>query len=71
QYVKHREAMKKRFPDGWNPPKKLSREAMEGLRVLHQHDPTQFSTAVLAAKFAISPEAVTRILKSKWQPSEK
>ncbi|EEB94067.1 hypothetical protein MPER_07187 [Moniliophthora perniciosa FA553] len=64
--------MQKDFPDGWNPPKKLSREAMEGLRELHHLDKQKFSTPVLAEKFRISPEAVRRILKSKWQqPKEK
>lgn len=42
---------------------------MDGLRVLNMHDPQTFTTPVLAAKFRISPEAVRRILKSKWEPS--
>lgn len=66
----HRETMKKRFPEGWQPPKKLSRDAMDGLRALHNHNPELFSTPVLAEKFKISPEAVRRILKSKWVPSK-
>lgn len=70
EFLKHREKMKKRFPGGWNPPRKLSRETMEGLRTLHQHDPETFSTPVLAERFRISPEAVRRILKSKWSPSK-
>ena len=64
----HRRMMKERFPDGGNPPRKSSRDAMEGLRSLHAHDPTTFSTPVLAEKFQISPEAVRRILRSKWMP---
>jgi len=66
--IAHKAAMKKLFPDGWNPPKKLSREAMEGLRTLHDHDPETFTTTVLANRFKISPEAVRRILKSRWRP---
>ena len=66
----HRAALKKSFPDGWAPPKRISREAMDGLRTLHAHDPETFSTPVLAAKFQISPEAVRKILKSKWRPSK-
>lgn len=65
----HRETMKESFPGGWSPPHKLSRQAMDGLRVLHSHDPETFTTPVLATKFRISPEAVRRILKSKWEPS--
>jgi len=67
--IKHTEAMKKSFPEGWQPPRKLSRDAMDGLRSLHAYDPETFSTPVLASKFRISPEAVRRILKSKWAPS--
>jgi len=66
---KHAEAMKKAFPEGWQPPRKLSRDAMDGLRSLHSYDPETFSTPVLASKFRISPEAVRRILRSKWVPS--
>ncbi|KAJ4495751.1 hypothetical protein C8J55DRAFT_532367 [Lentinula edodes] len=64
--------IREEFPDGWNPPRKLSREAMEGLRQLYHLDKTKFTTPVLAEKFKISPEAVRRILKSRWeQPKEK
>lgn len=43
---------------------------MDGLRALHAHDPDTFSTPVLADKFRISPEAVRRILRGKWQPTQ-
>ncbi|KAJ7064915.1 hypothetical protein C8F01DRAFT_1128734 [Mycena amicta] len=65
----HRDSLKAAFPDGWNPPRKLSREAMDGLRQLHRINPETFSTPVLADRFRISPEAVRRILKSRWAPS--
>lgn len=68
-YAKYRAVIKKNFPEGWSPPRKLSREAMDGLRELHRFNPEMFSTPVLAEKFRISPEAVRRILKSKWEPS--
>ncbi|KAJ3540855.1 hypothetical protein NM688_g6167 [Phlebia brevispora] len=68
-WAAHREAMKKTFPEGWAPPRKLSRDAMDGLRMLHAHDPEIFSTSVLAEKFKVSPEAVRRILRSKWEPT--
>jgi hypothetical protein len=42
---------------------------MDGLRELHKLDSAKFSTPVLAYRFKISPEAVRRILKSKWAPS--
>lgn len=36
---------------------------------MHAQHPEVFTTPVLAEKFKISPEAVRRILKSKWEPS--
>ncbi|KAH9941601.1 uncharacterized protein BXZ73DRAFT_41862 [Epithele typhae] len=65
----HTRTMKERFPEGWAPPRKISREAMDALRELHRLDPEQFSTPSLASRFRISAEAVRRILKSKWEPS--
>lgn len=69
EYASHRAVMREKYPDGWNPPKKISREAMDGLRTLHSSNPDIFTTPVLADKFRISPEAVRRILKSRWAPS--
>ncbi|KAJ5505107.1 hypothetical protein N7463_007981 [Penicillium fimorum] len=63
-------ALKDKFAGGWNPPKKLSPDALDGIRHLHAKAPEQFTTAVLAEEFEISPEAIRRILKSKWRPSE-
>ncbi|KAF5379197.1 hypothetical protein D9615_005904 [Tricholomella constricta] len=68
EFKAHRAVMKKEFPSGWAPPRKLSREAMEGMRQMHRLDPEKFTTPVLAEKFKVSPEAVRRILKSKWEP---
>ncbi|GJJ14908.1 hypothetical protein Clacol_009178 [Clathrus columnatus] len=69
EFVKHRQTMKKNFPEGWSPPKKLTRDAMDSLRTLHQISPDVYTTPILAEKFRISPEAVRRILRSKWFPS--
>ena len=66
----HREKLKQQFPEGWSPPKKLSRQAMDGLRVMHAQHPEIFTTPVLAEKFKVSPEAIRRILKSKWEPTK-
>ncbi|OSX60995.1 hypothetical protein POSPLADRAFT_1047288 [Postia placenta MAD-698-R-SB12] len=65
----HRTTLKKAFPEGWAPPRRLSREAMDGLRAMHAADPEMFATPVLAERFRISPEAVRRILKSRWEPT--
>jgi Neugrin len=69
RWAQHRASMKTQFPKGWAPPHKLSRAAMDGLRALHAHDADTFTTPVLADKFRISPEAVRRILRGKWQPT--
>lgn len=69
-WKRHRERIKEIFPEGWNPQRKLSREAMVALRSLHAMDKEMFTTPLLASKFKISPEAVRRILRSKWEPSK-
>ncbi|KAJ5923892.1 required for respiratory growth protein 9 mitochondrial [Penicillium verhagenii] len=61
-------ALDKKFPTGWNPPKKLSPDALDGIRSLHASAPDKFTTSVLAEEFKISPESIRRILKSKWRP---
>jgi hypothetical protein len=62
-------ALKEKFPDGWNPRKRLSPDALAGIRALHQQFPEEYTTEVLAEKFEVSAEAVRRILKSKWEPN--
>ncbi|KAL2179821.1 uncharacterized protein P884DRAFT_256067 [Thermothelomyces heterothallicus CBS 202.75] len=63
-----KEALKKKFPEGWNPRKRLSPDALVGIRMLHKQFPEEYTTEVLAQKFEVSPEAIRRILKSKWEP---
>ncbi|KAG9233903.1 hypothetical protein BJ875DRAFT_462976 [Amylocarpus encephaloides] len=65
----HKAAMKEKFPDGWNPQKRLSPDAISGIRALHAQDPETYTSAMLAEQFKVSPEAIRRILKSKWQPT--
>ncbi|KAH6621407.1 hypothetical protein B0J18DRAFT_226150 [Chaetomium sp. MPI-SDFR-AT-0129] len=63
-----KEALKEKFPDGWNPRKKISPDALAGIRMLNKQFPETYTTAALAQKFEVSPEAIRRILKSKWTP---
>ncbi|KAJ4297713.1 Required for respiratory growth protein 9 mitochondrial [Kalmusia sp. IMI 367209] len=56
--------------EAWNPRKKLSPDTMEGIRHLNKTQPDRFTTPVLAQHFKVSPEAIKRILKSKWRPSD-
>jgi hypothetical protein len=65
-----KEALKQKFPVGWSPMKKLSPDALEGIRHLHATAPDRFTTPVLANQFQVSPEAIRRILKGKWRPTE-
>lgn len=65
----YKDALRLKFPSGWNPRRKLSPDAMEGVRALHSQYPDHFTTPVLASHFKMSAEAIRRILKSKWRPS--
>jgi hypothetical protein len=63
-------ALVKKFPGGWNPRKRLSPDALAGIRAIHSQFPEQYTTRVIAEKFEVSPEAVRRILKSNWTPKD-
>lgn len=63
-------ALREKFGnEKWQPRKKLSREAMEGIRVLKEHSP-ELNAGDFAKMFKVSPESIRRILKSSWTPSE-
>ncbi|KAJ4424546.1 Required for respiratory growth protein 9 mitochondrial [Gnomoniopsis sp. IMI 355080] len=66
-WAAQKEALKKKFPEGWRPRKKLSPDALNGIRALNQQFPDTYTTEVLANKFEVSPEAIRRILRSKWE----
>lgn len=66
-----KKALKEKFGEqGWMPRKRLSPDALDGIRTLHAQYPETYSTPVLAQHFKVSPEAIRRILKSKWKPNE-
>lgn len=66
-----KKALEKKFgSSGWAPRKRLSPDALEGIRSLNSQFPEKFTTPVLANHFQVSPEAIRRILKSKWRPKE-
>ncbi|QUC21909.1 uncharacterized protein UV8b_06150 [Ustilaginoidea virens] len=64
-----KEALKQKFPEGWRPRKRLSPDALAGIRALNAQFPEVYTTQALADKFEVSPEVIRRILKSKWTPS--
>lgn len=66
-----KEALKQKLGgEAWNPRKKLSPDTMEGIRHLNSSQPEKFTTPVLAQHFKVTPEAIRRMLKSKWRPSD-
>lgn len=71
QWQTQKGALEKKFGDeGWSPRKKISPDAMDGIRALHEEDPEKWATPVLAEHFKVSPESIRRILKSKWKPKD-
>ncbi|EMR10625.1 hypothetical protein PNEG_01328 [Pneumocystis murina B123] len=70
QWKKQKIALKEKFPEGWNPFKKLSPDTLNQIRTLRQQNP-KYTASVLSEMYKVSPEAIRRILKSKWQPSFK
>ncbi|KAK8107805.1 respiration factor 2 [Apiospora kogelbergensis] len=64
-----KEALKEKFPEGWAPRKRLSPDALDGIKALHSQFPQQYTNPVLAAKFQVSPEVIRRILRAKWTPA--
>ena len=71
QWQIQKEALAEKFGSShWAPRKRLSPDALEGIRSLHAQYPEKYTTPELARQFAVSPESIRRILKSKWKPSE-
>lgn len=68
--IQKRALLEKFGSSGWSPRKRLSPDALQGIRALHAHHPGIYTTSVLAHHFQVSPEAVRRILKSKWRATE-
>ena len=65
-----KDALNRKFGDkGWQPRKRLSPDTLEGIRALHHSNPQSYTTQTLAEHFEVTPEAVRRILKSKWRPN--
>lgn len=66
-----KKALSEKFgSSGWSPRKRISPDSLEGIRSLNAQYPDRYTTAVLAEHFRVSPEAIRRILKSKWRPND-
>lgn len=68
EWKKREHSLNKRYAS-WNPTRKLSRQQIQDLRNLKDQAP-HLKTVDLANYFEVSPEAVRRILRSKWVPSD-
>ncbi|GAB7337090.1 hypothetical protein MBLNU457_g2491t1 [Dothideomycetes sp. NU457] len=67
----YKAALKEKFGDvAWTPRKRISPDALAGIRALRASQPEVYTTERLAEHFKMSPEAIRRILRSKWQPTE-
>lgn len=67
EYIKRKRTLQKKHGNTpWNPKRRLSREDMDKLRQLKEIFPN-YKTIDLSKIFRISPEAVRRILKSKFE----
>ncbi|SMY20345.1 unnamed protein product [Zymoseptoria tritici ST99CH_1A5] len=63
-------ALERKFGEtGWQPRKRLSPDTLEGIRALHASNPSTYNIDMLREHFQISPEAIRRVLKSKWKPN--
>ena len=72
QWQIQKDALLQKFGQtGWQPRKRLSPDALDGIRALHAQDPDKYTTPVLADEFQLPAEAIRRILKSKWRPNER
>lgn len=68
--VQKRALFEKFGSSGWSPRKRLAPDVLESIRALNLQSPEKYTTPVLAEQFEVSPEAIRRILKSKWRPNE-
>ncbi|KAF2214915.1 hypothetical protein CERZMDRAFT_95295 [Cercospora zeae-maydis SCOH1-5] len=69
-WQRDKSALKQKFGEkAWAPRKRLSPDSLDGIRALHASDPGTYTTKMLSQHFEVTPEAIRRILKSKWKPS--
>lgn len=69
QWRIQKEAIKNKFPGPWRPSRRLSPDALAGIRALNAQFPDVYNSATLSKKFDMSPEHIRRILKNRWQPT--
>ncbi len=68
-WMVEKDIRKEKYPNGYKPMKRLSPDAMAGIRALHAQMPDVYTVPALSKEFEISMEAIQRILKSSWRPN--
>ncbi|PBP20331.1 mitochondrion organization and biogenesis protein [Diplocarpon rosae] len=68
-WMKAKEKIKQKYPEGYQPMKKLSPDAIAGIRALHAQMPDHYTVPLLSREFEVSPESIIRILRTKWKPN--
>ncbi|KAJ2962465.1 hypothetical protein NQZ79_g2303 [Umbelopsis isabellina] len=69
QFFRHKYAMKEKLEGRpWQPRNRVSREVMDEMKRLSEMDPEKWNAKTLAVEFKKSPEAIRRILKSRYTP---
>ncbi|KAJ1930806.1 Required for respiratory growth protein 9 mitochondrial, partial [Linderina pennispora] len=56
--------------EAWGPTKKLATSSMEKIRLLNAEFPNEWTVRKLSDQFHVSQEAIRRIIKSKFRPTE-
>lgn len=70
QYMRNKYALReKAMKLDLSKTKRLSRTAMDGIKMLHKKYPKELTTQKLSEFFKISPISISKILKSNWRPS--
>ncbi|VEU23595.1 DEKNAAC104705 [Brettanomyces naardenensis] len=71
QYMRNKYALREKAEHmDLSKTKRLSRSAMDGIRILHNKYPEELTTEKLSEFFKISPVAISKIMKSKWKPTD-
>nr|XP_060611851.1 neugrin [Anolis sagrei ordinatus] len=66
--LRERRIQKQMEPRG-PPQRTLTRQAMEQIRFLSQESPEEWPVERLARGFQVPPDVITRVLRSRFQPS--
>lgn len=69
-WLRKRDALRQKGIEKWAPAKRLSQQQMSKLRHLHATDPQQNTAGALSRQFRVSVDAVTRILRSRFEADD-